>query len=335
MIKHRSSYLILSSFSGLIELGIVILVLFKNYSILIIPVIALAYQLGALFREPIKVPSIYYFVGLILSLFASFFASKSIILFFIFVFFLSMGIQGLRGLISEHIAFSTAEKRISRLAGFLLSGVLSEKLLPIISGFVLILSIFIFNDLGWSQKRKPQWLCKYNPLGLTMMVHQSHYFVYAYMIPFIFVKYYSIRPICVGLLFSIGWLSYILSKNILGGKRLFLIFVGGHIYVAIILLIMYLYASSSLILLLILWCLTGIGGGTVYSIRKIQDMSSNERGYLDAWENVGHILGLIICILFIYIYSNPSLVFLVAAILAISTCILFVLTQKRMIGNKI
>ena len=334
MNKLTLSYLTLSFLSGFIELGIIILIIGEGRSFFYIPIMALAYQMGALFREPLKLSPLHYCLAIILSFIPAFFVPKSYIFLFISVFLLSIGIQGLRGMISECTEVSTFIKRTSRVLGFSLSGFLSENILPIISGIIVIIILIIAKDLNWSQEVKIQWKLKSGTLGLIMIIHQSHYFSYAYMIPLLLVMNFSLEPKITGIFFCVGWLSYILSKKFLGEKRLSTNFALGHLFVSIILLFMYFYSTISLIVFLILWFLTGFGGGTVYCLRKLRAKSSKDQSDMDSWENLGHVFGLLICLIILRLSVMPTFLFITASFLAISTFILFLLTQHQRYKRK-
>jgi len=55
-----------------------------------VPLIGLAYQMGALFREPVELPSWQYYIAFLLSAFSSIFAIQSPMLLFLAIFFLSL-----------------------------------------------------------------------------------------------------------------------------------------------------------------------------------------------------------------------------------------------------
>lgn len=323
------SYLTLSFLSGFVELGAVILVIRSEQPMYQIPLIGLAYQMGALFREPIELPSWQYYIAFLLSAFSSIFAIQSPMLLFPAIFFLSVGIQGTRGMVSEQHKIGTVVKRVSRVLGFACSGFLSLKILPVIAGIALLAILPLAKNYKTSPRISVKNNLKPGPLGWIMMIHQSHYFSYAYIVPLLFIANYKIDPKMAGLLFCIGWLSYISSQKLFGEKALIRSFIIGHILVSVTLALAFFYFDNSLVFLLTLWFLTGFGGGTVYCLRKLRASSTTDKSDLDSLENVGHVFGLLVCVAILKIYNVPQTVFVIASLLAATTLILFSLKYRK------
>ncbi len=328
MNKYVVAHLLLNGLSGFVELGAIIYVACSSQPLYYIPIMGLAYQTGALFREPIELATWHYYIALFLAMLLAVFSLEYPLSLFMAVFMLSVGIQGSRGIISGHGSVSTLTKRISRIAGFAFSGLFSTHILIIIVGIVLLIYHFIAKETKVAQKTSIRQNLKPQPLGLVMMIHQSHYFTYAYIIPLIII-YHEVNPRIVGLLFCIGWLSYVFSQKVFGEKKLAHSFAIGHVFAAITLAGLFFFARISVILLLLLWFLTGFGGGTVYCLRKLRQNSLTDKSDLDSWENIGHVLGVIICLLVLLIMKAPASVFLVASFIAIFTCLLFLITLHR------
>lgn len=329
MDKFKSAYLLFSFLAGFVELGAVLLVVRQGYPLYYVALAGLAYQLGALFREPIALASWQYYLVLLLSGILAAFAAQLPVLLCVAVFLFSIGLQGARGLVSEHQSVSTALKRLSRVAGFACSGLLFPWVLTVMGGVVLLVVFVLSRDLKSSRKAVLRKGMQLSPLSLVMLIHQSHYFCYSYIIPLMFVMRYQVSPAVAGLVFCVGWVSYILSQPLFGDKNLVLTFAGGHVFASITLVAMFLFSSRSFLILILLWFLTGFGGGTVYCLRKLKEKSVSDKSDLDSWENIGHVLGVLICLLVLLISGTPQLAFAVAAFIAAVTCVLFLAVQKK------
>ena len=322
-------YLLLSFLSGFVEIGSVVLIITSGLPLLYIPLMGLAYQTGALFREPVKFKIWQYCAALTLSVITAFLIQYSIFMLFLTVFLISIGIQGGRGLISKSANVSTFIKRTSRIAGFGCSGLLSYELLTMASIASLITVLFLWkNQPTVPQKKHIKYNLKIGPLGWVMLIHQSHYFTYAYIIPWFYISEFSVEASKAGLWFSIGWLSYIYSRSIFGEKSIIRNFIIGHIIAAVTLGLIYFFSSTSIYIYSILWFLTGIGGGTVYCLNHLKKICLDDISDMDTCENIGHISGTILCFFVLAISDVPAYPFAVASLIALLTCLLFVLLTR-------
>lgn len=322
-------FLALSLISGFVELGAVLLVIRDAQPSYYIPLMGLAYQLGALLREPVELAAWQYCLALVLSTVIGIFAYHSPVLLFLTVLLLSIGLQGARAMISEGRKLSTSVKRVSRVVGFACSGFLFVQLLPIVSAVVLLLVLLLVRDLGASQRASIRKGLKPGPLGWIMAIHQSHYFSYAYVVPFLFIHSYGVEPEIAGLLFCIGWLSYISARKVFGDRTLVRNFTVGHILAAATLVGMFFFYGTTYIASLVLWFLTGFGGGTVYCLRDLRARSTTDKSELDSWENIGHVLGVLVCLAVFVLLDAPRWAFVAASLIAVSTCLLFLMTQQK------
>lgn len=293
------------------------------------PLMGLAYQMGALLREPIELTPWQYYAALILSVITAFFAPHSPILLFLSVFLLSVGIQGARGMISEHHKVGTLTKRASRIVGFAFSGLLFLRMLPLVGVLALLLVLPVIRDVrGPTRATVPRGL-RPGPLGWTMLFHQTHYFCYAYMIPVVFAAVYNVEPGLVGVLFCVGWVSYISSRSVFGEERLIRNFAVGHVIAAITLAVVFWFYSTSFLVVLAAWFMSGFGGGTVYCLRELRAKSSTDRSDLDSWESIGHVVGVAVCLAVLVVVQKPQFVFAFASAIALFTCAWFLFSQRR------
>ena len=290
----------------------------------------LAYQTGALFREPLKFQTRQYCATLILSIITAYLIQCSIFMLFLTVFLLSIGIQGGRGLIAKDASVSTFIKRTSRIAGFGCSGLFSYELLTIASITALIIILFLYKQQTIPQKK---YNLRIGPLGWIMLIHQSHYFLYAYIIPWFYISKFSIDASKAGLWFSIGWLSYIYSRSIFGENSIIRNFIAGHIIAAISLGLNFFFASTSIYIYSILWFLTGIGGGSVYCLHQLKKTHLDDDSDMDTCENIGHITGTILCFFVLFLSDIPDFLFAFASITALFTCLIFIVFIKNAKGK--
>lgn len=322
-IKDKYFYLILSFFSGCVELGCIIFSIQHHYPIYAIFLIGLAYQIGALFTNPIKLPPLINYFLLIISFLIVIIFPESIIALALTVLLLSVSLQFLRNAVSKEAKVSTLQKRVSRVLGFLISPVIMQfYFFGFISIIILVISLFTIGT-GTSTLKISAEKTGFRFLGIVMIFHQSHYFSYSYLIPVIFAYYYRIPFFMLGFIFCMGWISYLLSEKIFAKMNLVNTFILGHIFVSLVLFVLFLFSTKSLLALIILWFLSGFGGGTVFCLRRL----NFENIDLDLSENVGHVIGLLVGIIASLIFSNIAYTFIIAMSFAITTFVLFFLSN--------
>lgn len=328
-IRHKLTcgYLLMSYISGFLELGAVIYAIRSAQPLYLVAVMGLAYQLGALVKGPFKLGAWQYCAILAASLVIAFFSQSSPSLLFLAVMLLSVGIQGVREILSKLGKVSTPVKRLSRVAGFACSGLFSPQCLPAMAGLSLLVTVLLGEQAEQVCRTNREWGFRPTPLGWLMTIHQSHYFSYAYVIPVLLVCGHGVDSKVAGFLFCIGWFSYILAQKVFGERALVFTFAAGHVLASLCLLGLFLWYDQSLLVVLALWFLTGFGGGTVYCLRRLSEKSTTDKSDLDQWENLGHILGVILSI-FVLVLSTPRQAFLVASLIAATTCLLF-LAERR------
>ena len=168
-----------------------------------------------------------------------------------------------------------------------------------------------------------------------MTVHQMHYFVYCYSMLLIALFVYN-SPFAASFWFVANWIPYILTEPLvkLTKTKSWLPFlVGGHILVAGLLIGMYITVEQYSLAAMILWALTGFGGGNVFCIKK--SLLKYKEYHDQVWvfsENVGHFLGVIIALAVYHYTKYLPIVLLLGAIFAITTIILVsgtILTSQK------
>lgn len=323
------SFLILSFISGFVELGCILNGIHNNFSILQIVGIGLAYQVGNLSPNPIK-------LGPKLTIFASI---SSIIFFTLYLNFghysslfltivtLSMVIQSLRALSKASV--NTTLKRSFRILGFAFSFMIILDITTIvIQSLLLILSISSRSHMSKTTLLKP----KIKFINFIMIIHQFHYFTYAYFVLYLFSRL-GLSISLMTIFFILGWLTYTYISCILKKDYYVSYFLVGHTFLFFVLFLLALNYNNTL--MIYLWILTGFGGGTVFCIKKIneihQDSSSQD---MEFSENIGHVVGVLLGMSLYYITSNISVVIFFSSICAImAMALMFLFTRNKSIKS--
>lgn len=283
-------FLFLSLISGSIELGGIIQAIIMKLSVLQVVGIGLAYQIGNLVPNPVKLNKTLTVTASLLS-----FLCFMIVIFYSYHYwivfagfgFIAMAIQSLRSMQKENVG--TTVKRVFRIAGFLLAPFCGLIVTGVIAVLLLTISLFSKWQVGHAQIIKPE--LKF--INTIMIIHQMHYFSYAYfMIILISQITTGLNPVAIGILFTLGWLSYTSVSHLLRNDTYEKYLIVGHVFLTVILLLLALNYHS--LLAVILWILTGFGGGTVFCIDKINQLTKEStKSDLTFSENIGHILGVI------------------------------------------
>lgn len=317
--RNNSLYLFLSFLASLIELGPVILLLAAKNSILNALFVGLCYQLGNLIPGVVRLPSKLLITITIVGCLFSVFSSNFAFTFYIAVALASISLQSLRRTISSKgdLSVTTFTKRLSRIVGFALSGIFSYWMITTVLLILMIVSLVVTQ----SSSLKPK-LPSPTPLALVMIIHQSHYFSYAYVLPALLLLQLSVPAPLVGIYFIVGWLSYISTEKIVRSKKYIHVLIAGHILVALSLTVLGFFYSS-LPLVVISWFFSGLGGGTVFCITRINKLLVlKSHTEIEFWEDIGHVTGVTLSIILaIFLISNPFRVFYVSALLAIITAL--------------
>jgi len=326
--RYSAGYLLFSFLSGFLELGIIVYALRQGLPLVTIPLLGIAYQVGALFRRPVELPPWHYVTATALGLALGLVTDGSIVLLVLTVLLLSIGVQGGRELALKKTQVSTFAKRVSRIAGFALSGFFDLRFLLAIA--VLGLTTMLLLRKGLTGVAAPFLHRNWHPrlLGMTMLIHQSHYFSYAYFIPFLFLDVHNVSAPLVGLMFCIGWVSYSIAPFAFAKQSLLRSFSFGHVVVSLALFTIFGIFKSFWIIVLA-WFFSGFGGGTVYCLRELERKIIGDKPDLDLWENLGHILGLVVSLIVVAISGQPTNVFLAAGTIALLTALLLPLGMWR------
>jgi hypothetical protein len=317
-------YHCLNLFSGFLELGGILFMILKNEPIQAIIAAGLAYQIGILISTLVAIPrkSSALIAAVAVIAVAGYQLSGADAVYLVILCLFSLMIQEARQGLVAKIApekVSVFTKRFFRILGFLLAGLISQ--IALLAVCLLAAVIFVLlprfgHDLPTEIKHKVS--PKVNFLSMIMVVHQSHYFSYAYLLPILFVKQLNIPVYLCGVCFMIGWLSYIFSEKLFGKLDLRYVFILGHLFAAGSLALIGFFHTSTWVVLAG-WFLSGLGGGSIFCLKRMNSKTLQPSN-LDFWENVGHVCGTIVSLfLAALLISNYHAIFWISAVLAIVT----------------
>lgn len=326
---NTALFFLLSTITGFVEVGAVIYAMQQGFSVVQILLLVLAYQVGCFFPTNISVKKIWILIlGILAVTFSvTFYLIPSFGSFLSTVLFLSPCLQMARSLQKRKV--STAQKRLFRIIGFGLSPLLSPLALMGVSITTLIVVI--------SQKsefRNSISLPKLRPQYFIMVVHQMHYFSYAYIMLIVAGKMDNYHGFLTALFFVLSWLTYTSAQYIFNEKKYYTYLIGGHIF--LIFVISGIALTTSGALKIVLWILTGFGGGTVFCIKEILKKKHGYDNYvLESSENYGHILGIFCSIILYVLLDNLNAPIYFAIICAASTALLAIVSYINQIteGN--
>lgn len=235
----------------------------------------------------------------------------------------SAGLQGLREEALNHCQIGTLPKRAFRILGFVAAGYFRPFALPMVALLVLLMATtFGRRSASADVRERGDFGRSLGAAGVAMIVHQMHYFAYAYALPILLLRLHGLSGSATALAFTLGWVSYSLAPTLLGRLPTLSVVVVGHVAVAATLALMAM-GFDDIKLLLVTWFASGFGGGTVFGIKRLaQQWSSIDRTRdLDLWENVGHVLGVIIAIGVILATRLETFLFLAGAALSLIVAI--------------
>jgi len=316
--QTRTGYLLLSMFSGLLETGI-FTILAINQSLLWGLAGALAYQLGCLARNPLRltprasvtllaIAVVMNFINIVMT-------SNKMWLSLIMVVLVSAGIQAAREwLLCEQPTVPVWLKRLFRVAGFTIGIVIAitPNITPLIFASVItILSIIILLACGNGRIPRQTWQginSNWNPgyMGWVMLTHQIHYFAYAYVLLYVLLRINTAYPFLQvqnalfgALLFAVGWGTYIGGEFVL--KTWFKItprsaIIYGHCWIVLWLSCLITHLDN-IYIVSVSWVLAGFGGGSVYAIKTVAKKMSCKAD-LELWEHIGHVVGVLLALVF-------------------------------------
>ncbi|QJC53592.1 hypothetical protein HGI30_20010 [Paenibacillus albicereus] len=289
---NRAIFLFLSLLSGAVELGGILYAIELGLGLFAIIGIGLAYQLGNLVPNPIRINralTLLSAAGAAVLLGLAHYQPDTYAYLFAGYALMAVAIQSLRSIQKENVG--TTIKRSFRILGFLAAPFTGA---AVSAGAALLLAV-IAAAVPWTFERAKLIRPKVRFLSWVMIIHQIHYFSYAY---FVIILLWQAVPsgssIWVGIFFVLGWITYTGISHFLRAERYFRYFLGGHLFLSLVLLLMAWQIDNGP-LVVALWIATGLGGGTVFCITKInsryQELSKQDVVFS---ENIGHVLGVVL-----------------------------------------
>lgn len=327
-LRHAPTlFLLLSAFSGVVELGPVFIAA-REYGLLAGLVAGLAYQLGNLAASSLPLAKTWTGAVLVVGVVLLLGGRATPWMALIGVACVSVGLQKYRRFLQKASAFgarthSTLVKRVVRIAGFAFAGLVD--LTGLTACAVVIAGSYLstlrgFSCNAWRSDTRPRPL-QWSPLAGVMVVHQMHYFSYAYILPFLFAVAFKFGGLAAGAAFALGWVTYASIEKLLRGRRYGLYFLLGHGLVVLSLSVLASWISTALIVVLA-WAVSGLGGGTVFCLSKLNSLDTARRVEMDRWEDIGHLAGVAVPIVLTLVgISDPSALVLTSAALAALTAL--------------
>lgn len=339
MIYYSSCFM-----SGMVELGTVLWGLSSGFSVKQCVLLAFAYQLGNVFLYFVseKVSAARH-AALIaatgLSVFLQFPKNGGTVLFAaatVFYILLSTCIQLTRESVKSQVSnLKKWKKRSFRVIGFFAAaamGVAGTYILIACSAALLVFS-FLIPNFGFDEWRKRIRLGEIkHPVCFAMITHQAHYFVYTYvLLALVYLNYQSALTAAVW--FVINWIPYTITEPLVQKLRLknyYFIGVAAHLFNGIVLFFMWtLSGHGNLFGTVLLWMLTGFGGGNIFCVKKaLEKVKTYDH---DSWmfsEQLGHILGMVVCVAIVNLASY-EVTMLAGSAFALITIPIIIFTIKR------
>ena len=327
-------FLVLSGLASVLELG-PLFALARSDGLLLALAAGLAYQVGNLVAGSVSLPR--WLVNAIaiastLGLWVGIHGLTWVLL--ASVCGISIAIQKLRRWVqslSRGANVPTRTKRAVRIMGFAVSGFLGlagAVAVAVITAIVLVALSLSLGSQSWREGTKRQEL-SFSSLAGVMVLHQMHYFTYAYALAFILVSVFKIESLSAGVAFAVGWVSYASIESLIRSSNYVKVFLAGHGTVVVSLVLMALLSESAVGVLLC-WFGSGLGGGTVYCLTRMNKAARSRRIELEPWEDWGHVLGVLLALIMVAVLDFGVFeLFLTGASLAATAAVVLLLTHRQ------
>lgn len=236
----------------------------------------------------------------------------------------SATIQGVRRILKSQCKIYSSQKNLVKLLAMMLSS------LALMSSFSIVLIFFAISTIAffacYSTKGRLEYSQTTNLVrkGSILLwfefLHHAHYFIYCYTFWVILPRFMYLY---VGLLFPIGWLGYWILEALLREKTNYFeknVLAAGHLVNAVAIVTM---PFGNIFWVIIMWFVTGIGGGTAYMLSNIPPTGDRE-----FFEDFGHVIGCLIASLSIWVTKDPNTPLWIGAILAIASSIMLLFWKR-------
>lgn len=306
-------FYLLSLLTGILECGWIAFGAAHSLPVWRILCYPLAYHVGNLFPKPFSLSRrmlrIMCFLSVatgILTFAVQLSEKAAFVLTCIALFLLSAVIQSVRsGLKSDG---NRLLKRVFRVGGFAISplAAVAPSAILVLSSIVAFLGLHEYEGkLGITRMT---WQ---NGFSLVMIFHQLHYFLYAHItlaaMSLLLSRIGAMGIVYAALLFCGTWATYMSVEPIVSRltNRILPVFYAGHIGISILLFVM--HDVTSVPLFIVLWLVTGFGGGVVYTIAaEAKATGSFQKDSMTIAENIGHTLGLLIAVGVAAVFGNVA-----------------------------
>lgn len=324
-------FYLLSLLTGILECGWIAFGAAHSLPLWQILCYPLSYHIGNLFPKPFSLSRSILRIMCFLSAMAGILTfavqlseNAAFVLTCIALFLLSAVIQSVRsGLKSDD---NRLLKRVFRVGGFTLAPLASiaPSAILVLSSIVAFLALNEYEGNPGIARMTGQ-----NGFSLVMIFHQLHYFFYAHItlaaMSLLLSRVSTTGIVYAALLFCGTWVTYMSVEPIVSWltNRILPVFYAGHIGIGILLFVM--HKVTFVPLFIVLWLVTGFGGGVVYTISaRAKATGSYRKDSMTIAENIGHTLGLLTAVGVSAVFGNVSpqimLVFgSVSALLAVAT----------------
>ncbi|MER8766425.1 hypothetical protein [Mesorhizobium sp. M0968] len=296
LVSHKYQLLGLASAASLLELGPIAALLNLGGSITTLLAAGLAYQVGNAF--PISAHTGRSTLALVATIAVVLLLVLQIATpgWFVALAVSSWALQSVRRAIAagdDGDRPTTAQKRLARVCGFVLS-----TLLPMPASMLSVLALLAAAVPAMSvmRKRSPRRpLLPEHSLEWTMLIHQTHYFAYAYAVPALVARPGLGGIPFVGVWFALGWISYLSAEMLWQRFPPRPVFILGHLSLTVVLLVLSALSDAPWAAM-VFWVLSGFGGGTVYCLTLLHKREGLSHVRLERAEDGGHLTGVTLAI---------------------------------------
>jgi hypothetical protein len=331
-------FYLLSLLTGVLECGWIAFGAVHSLPLWQILCYPLAYHIGNLFPKPFSLSRSTLRIMCFLSAIAGIFMFAVqlsewavFVLTCIILFLLSAVIQSVRsGLKSDG---NRLLKRVFRVGGF----ALAPLAVVVPSAILVTSSIVAFLALdSYTWKRNITRITSQNGFSLVMVFHQLHYFFYAHItlatMSLLLSHDSTFGILYATLLFCGTWVTYMSVEPVMSKwtNRILPVFYAGHIGISILLFVM--HWVSSVTLFILLWLVTGFGGGVVYTISaKAKDTDSYQKDSMTIAENIGHTFGLLTAVGIARVFgeNSPQIMLVFGSVSALLTVVSMSLFTRK------
>lgn len=333
-------FYLLSLITGVLECGWIAYGTLHSLPLWQILCYPLAYHIGNLFPKPfslsrrcLSIMSILSFITGSLTSVKQLSESVAFVLTCISLFLLSTIIQSIRSELK--CDGNRLMKRIFRVGGFAFAplAAIVPSVILLTASAIAFCGLKRYNDDYAINRMK--WQSGYSAV---MIFHQLHYFFYAHItlaaMSLILCESNSVGIVYAALLFCGTWVTYMSVEPIVSKltSKVTPVFYAGHIGISVLLFVMHLVTSK--LFFIILWLITGFGGGVVYTISAKAKLDGRyHKESMTISENIGHTLGLLtaVCTAALTGDSSPQIMLLfgsASALLAVIT--MFFISRKEL-----